>query len=89
MAFPPRSSLVRASSALFLRPLRRPSATPTGDTPLRRNEDRDQDVAPRPGPYESPYQVLRGYDSPAPGQPRTPDRGPVLIAGPRSGPRLA
>ena len=56
---------------------------------MPRNDDRDHNAAPRPGPYEAPYQVLRGYDTPAPGQPRTPDRGPVLIAGPRGGPRLA
>lgn len=58
---------------------------------MPRNDDRDRNTAPRPrpGPYEAPYQVLRGYDTPAPGQPRTPDRGPVLVAGPRTGPRLA
>ncbi|HEU4562710.1 MAG TPA: hypothetical protein VFS20_33075 [Longimicrobium sp.] len=56
---------------------------------MPRNDDRDRTTTPRPGPYESPYQVLRGYDTPAPGQPRTPDRGPVLIASRKSGPRLA
>lgn len=52
-------------------------------------DDRDTPFSARPGPYEAPYQVLRGYDAPAPGPVRTPDRGPVLIAGGRGGPRLA
>jgi hypothetical protein len=52
-------------------------------------DDRDPALTPRPGPYEAPYQVLRGYDAPLPGSVRTPDRGPVLIAGGRAGPRLA
>lgn len=56
---------------------------------MPRNDDRDPQRPARPGPYEAPYQVLRGYDAPAPGAPRTPDRGPVLIARPRDEPRLA
>lgn len=52
-------------------------------------DDRDTNSTAHPGPYEAQYQVLRGYDAPAPHPVRTPDRGPVLIAGGRSGPRLA
>jgi hypothetical protein len=56
---------------------------------MPRNDDREPNGASRPGPYESSYQVLRGYDAPPPAPVRTPDRGPVLIAGGRTGPRLA
>jgi hypothetical protein len=52
-------------------------------------DDRDTTFTARPGPYEAPYQVLRGYDAPPPGPVRTPDRGPVLVAGGYGGPRLA
>ena len=54
-----------------------------------RRDDRDTPSTTRPGPYEAQYQVLRGYDAPPPEPVRTPDRGPVLIAGGRTGPRLA
>ncbi|HYH83478.1 MAG TPA: hypothetical protein VEX86_27025 [Longimicrobium sp.] len=57
--------------------------------PRNDERDRDRNAPSRPGPYETPYQVLRGYDAPAPGRTRTPDRGPVLVAGPRDQPRLA
>jgi len=56
---------------------------------MPRNDDRDPYRPSRPGPYESSYEVMRGYDAPPPGRPRTPDRGPVLVAGPRDQPRLA
>jgi hypothetical protein len=48
---------------------------------MPRTEDRDLPAASRPGPYETSYQVLRGYDGPAPSAASPQAPAPVLVAG--------
>lgn len=47
---------------------------------MPRHDDRVADAGTRPGPYETQYQTLRGYDAPPPAPVRATDRAPVWIA---------